>query len=143
MSLADLSQCDLEIHVEEGASVIATVTCLFSQSEMMANPKANAAVRKEADSLEEKGTWDLSTDSKRAKLITWVKKSGIKIHLGKLMSICSEKFAEFAKHLRFLKGRIVFRGDIFKDQEGAAAVFQDLAANPTCIAGINNNIAYG
>ena len=33
--------------------------------------------------------------------------------------------------------------DIVKDQEGAAAVFQDLAASPTSIAGINNNIAYG
>ena len=30
-----------------------------------------------------------------------------------------------------------------KDQEGAAAVFQDLAASPTSIAGINNNLAYG
>ena len=40
-------------------------------------------------------------------------------------------------------GRIVFRGDIVKDQEGAAAVFQDLAASPTSIAGINNNLAYG
>ena len=59
------------------------------------------------------------------------------------MSICSEKFAELAEHLRVLKGRIVFRGDIVKDQEGAAAVFQDLAASPTSIAGINNNLAYG
>ena len=59
------------------------------------------------------------------------------------MSICSEKFAELAEHLRVLKGRIFFRGDIVKDQEGAAAVFQDLAASPTSIAKINNNIAYG
>jgi hypothetical protein len=59
------------------------------------------------------------------------------------MSICSEKFAEMAEHLRVLKGRIVFRGDIVKDQEGAAAIFQDLAASPTSIAGINNNIGYG
>ena len=59
------------------------------------------------------------------------------------MSICSEKFAELAEHLRVLKGRIVFRGDIVKDQEGAAAIFQDLAASPTSVAGINNNFAYG
>ena len=71
------------------------------------------------------------------------KKSGIKIHLGQLMSISSKKFAELAEHLRVLKGRIVFRGDIVKDQDGAAAVFQDLSASPTSIAGINNNLAYG
>ena len=59
-------------------------------------------------------------------LVAAAKKSGVRIHLGQLMSICSEKFAELAEHLRVLKGRIVFRGDIVKDQEGAAAVFQDL-----------------
>ena len=32
---------------------------------------------------------------------------------------------------------------IVKDQDGAAAVFQDLSASPTSIAGINNNLAYG
>ena len=71
------------------------------------------------------------------------KKSGVTIRLGQSMSICSEKFAELAEHLRVLKGRIVFWGDIVKDQERAAAVFQDLAASPTSIAGINNNMAYG
>ena len=91
----------------------------------------------------EKGTWDLKTVTERSDLISQSKKSGVRIHLGQLMSICSEKFAELAEHLRVLKGRIVFRGDIVKDQEGAAAIFQDLAASPTSIAGINNNIAYG
>jgi len=58
------------------------------------------------------------------------------------VSICSEKFAELKEHLRVLRGRIVFRGDILRDQEGAAAIFQDLAANPTSVAGINNKMAY-
>ena len=48
-----------------------------------------------------------------------------------------------AEHLRVLKGRIVLRGVIVKDQEGVAAVFRDLATSPTSIAGINNNLAYG
>ena len=81
--------------------------------------------------------------TERNDLIAGPKSKGIKIHLGQLMSICSENFTEMAEHLRVLKGRIVFRGDIVKDQEGASAVFQVLAANPTSIAGINNNLAYG
>ena len=109
----------------------------------MSNPKARAAVRSEAEGLESKNTWDISTVTEKDELIRCAKKDGVKIHIGQLMSICSEKFAEMAEHLRVLKGRIVFRGDIVKDQEGAAAVFQDLAANPTSVAGINNNIAYG
>ena len=143
LQLANLEEYDLEIDVGEDAEVIAAVTRLLSRQEAMANPKARQAIREEADGLVDKGTWDLSTVTERCDQIANAKAKGIKIHLGQLMSICSEKFAELAEHLRVLKGRIVFRGDIVKDQEGAAAVFQDLAANPTSVAGINNNIAYG
>jgi len=142
-SKMDLEAFDLEIDAGEDAQVLAAVTRLLSRSETLSNPRAREAVKKEADGLAAKGTWDLSTVIERQDLITQNKKSGIRIHLGQLMSICSEKFAELAEHLRVLKGRIVFRGDIVKDQDGAAAIFQDLAANPTSIAGINNNIAYG
>ena len=143
LNFANLEDFDLEIDPEAEPKVLAAVTRLLSRQETMANPKAKEAVRKEAQGLVDKGTWDLSTVIERSDLTAGAKKKGIKIHMGQLMSICSEKFAEMAEHLRVLKGRIVFRGDIVKDQEGAAAVFQDLAANPTSIAGINNNLAYG
>ena len=139
----DLDAFDLEIDAGADAQVLAAVTRLLSRSETMNYPRAREAVKKEADGLAEKGTWDFNTVVERHDLISKSKKSGIKIHLGQLMSICSEKFAEMAEHLRVLKGRIVFRGDIVKDQDGAAAIFQDMAANPTSVAGINNNIAYG
>ena len=141
--LSNIGDFDLEIDADENPEVLAAVTRLLSRQEAMSNPAAKAKIREEAEGLIDKGTWDLSTVTERAELIAGAKKAGIKIHLGQLMSICSEKFAELAEHLRVLKGRIVFRGDIVKDQEGAAAVFQDLAANPTSVAGINNNIAYG
>ena len=141
--LSNLEDFDLEIDAGEDPQVLAAVTRLLSRQEAMSNPAAKAKIREEAEGLVAKNTWDLSTVTEREKLIADAKKGGVKIHLGQLMSICSEKFAELAEHLRVLKGRIVFRGDIVKDQEGAAAVFQDLAANPTSVAGINNNIAYG
>ncbi|OLP74444.1 hypothetical protein AK812_SmicGene46014, partial [Symbiodinium microadriaticum] len=37
------------------------------------------------------------------------------------MSAASIKFWELAKHLQKVKGRIVYRGDCAKDEEGAAA----------------------
>ena len=48
-----------------------------------------------------------------------------------------------AEHLGKMKGRIVFRGDIGKDEYGAAAVYQDMAANPTSVQGLNHCLAFG
>ena len=42
-----------------------------------------------------------------------------------------------------MKGRIVYRGDCAKDEHGAAAVYQELGANPTSVQGLNACLAYG
>ena len=65
------------------------------------------------------------------------------IHLGSLMSICSIKFAELAKSLQIYKGRLVYRGDCAKDEWGAAALYQEMAASPTSVTTTNSTIAYG
>ena len=59
------------------------------------------------------------------------------------MTIASIKFYELAKHLQKVKGRIVYRGDCAKDEEGAAAVYRELGANPTSVQGLNACVAYG
>ena len=59
------------------------------------------------------------------------------------MSICSIKFWECDPRKHKYKGRICFRGDSVKDQDGAAAVFQELTASPTTVQSANSNIAYG
>ena len=59
------------------------------------------------------------------------------------MTICSIKFFECDPSMWKYKGRIVFRGDAVKDQDGAAAVFQELSASPTSIQDANAAIAYG
>ena len=89
LSLADFDEYDPEIDVGEDASVIAVVTRLLSRPEMMANPKAKEAVRKEAEGLVEKGTRDVSMVTERTELIAGAKKFGVRIHPGQPMSICS------------------------------------------------------
>jgi hypothetical protein len=84
-SKMDLEAFDLEIDAGEDAQVLAAVTRLLSRSETLSNPRAREAVKKEADGLAAKGTWDLSTVIERQDLITQNKKSGIRIHLGQLM----------------------------------------------------------
>ena len=58
------------------------------------------------------------------------------------MPTCTIKHWETPSKRRY-KGRIVFRGDCVKDQDGCDAVFQELSASPTAIHSVNCNLAYG
>ena len=124
-------------------NVAAMVTRLLSRKEMLNNPKAVQAVRKEAEGLQSVETWDLKTVTEKQQVVLEAKQGNTKIHLGELMTLCSVKFDEMPEDQKILKGRIVYRGDIGKDQHGAAAVYQDISANPTTVQGLNNCIAYG
>eukprot|EP00435_Cladocopium_sp_Y103_P005322 s7284_g1.t1 len=123
--------------------VQAMVTKLLSRAEMLSNPKALEAVKAEADGLLRAGTWDLSSVREKEDVRAEAKKSGVSVHFGQLMTIASIKFHELAEHLQKMKGRIVYRGDCAKDEHGAAAVYQELRANPTSVQGLNACLAYG
>ena len=125
------------------AEVKAMVTKLLSRAEMLSNPKALEAIRAEADGLVKAGTWDLSTVREKEDVRKEAKASGVSVHFGQLMTIASIKFYELADHLHKMKGRIVYRGDCAKDEHGAAAVYQELGANPTSVQGLNACLAYG
>ena len=48
-----------------------------------------------------------------------------KVHFGALMELCHIKHSELQAWLQRYKGRIVFRGDNVKDEEGSFAVFSE------------------
>ena len=119
------------------------VTKLLSRAEMLSNPKALEAIRAEADGLVKAGTWDLGSVREKEDVRKEAKASGVSVHFGQLMTIASIKFYELADHLHKMKGRIVYRGDCAKDEHGAAAVYQELGANPISVQGLNACLAYG
>ena len=123
--------------------VSAMVTKLLSRAEMLSSPQALEAVRKEADGLRAVPVWDEQNPREFADVQAEARRTGTKVHFGKLMSIASIKFYELAQHLQKMKGRIVYRGDCAKDEEGAAAVYRELGANPTSVQGLNACMAYG
>ena len=135
--------CGLEPETQSSPEVSAMVTKLLSRAEMLASPEALAALRSEADGLRSVPVWDESNPREYAEVQKEAKHTGAKVHFGRLMTIVSIKFYELAKHLQKLKGRIVYRGDCAKDEYGAAAVYQELGANPTSVQGLNNCLAYG
>ena len=59
----------------------------LSRKEMLADPEALKAVRKEVHGLEKKGTWDLESVRKGDAAKEEATKKGIKVHLSNLMSI--------------------------------------------------------
>ena len=120
---------------------IAAVTKLLQRKEW--TEAAYEAVRKEGGALLESGTWLESTVCEKDDLIHWAKDTRERIHLGDLLTMCLIKFFERDEEFWKLKGRICFRGDTVKDEDGAVAVFQEISANPTAIQGVNANIAYG
>ena len=120
------------------------VTRLLDRREMLSKPAALQAVKKEATGLEAGGTWLNDTVRELHELKKNAKDTGNKVIIGQLMTLCSEKFAELAdEDKKVLKGRIVFRGDSARDENGALAIYRDLAATPTLITSANANIAYG
>ena len=121
----------------------AMATKLLSRAEMLSHPKALEASRAEADGLVKAGTWDLSSVREKEEVRKEAKASGVSVHFGQLMTIASIKFYEVAAHLHKMKGRIVYRGDCAKDEHGAAAVYQELGANPTSAQGLKACLAYG
>ena len=139
-----VSQTGLDLDGKQSSpQVAAMVTKLLSRAEMLASPEALAALRSEADGLRAVPVWDETNPKEYADVQKEAKSSGAKVHFGRLMTIVSIKFYELAKHLQKLKGRIVYRGDCAKDEYEAAAVYQELGANPTSVQGLNNCLAYG
>ncbi|CAE7560940.1 RE1 [Symbiodinium natans] len=135
--------CDLPKSPSSAPEVNALVTKLLSRAEMLASPQALEAIRAEADGLRAVPVWDETNPREYRDVQSEARRTGAKVHFGKLMSIASIKFWELAQHLQKMKGRIVYRGDCAKDEEGAAAVYRELGANPTSVQGLNACLAYG
>ena len=121
----------------------AAVTKQIDYKDVKRDPKAIAAIQKEGRALVDADTWLEETVIERDDLVKNAQKSGETIHLGDLLTICSIKFWERVVAEHMYKGRICFRGDNVRDEQGAVAVFQELSANPTSVHSANSNIAYG
>ena len=68
--------------------------------------------------IEKISAWNLTKVRSKKEVNDEAKTSGAKVHFASLMDICHLKNAELeAKHQKY-KGRVVFRGDIVKDDSG-------------------------
>ena len=87
-------------------------------------PSAKVAVDKEWEKLEKISAWNLTKVRSKKEVIDEARTSGATVHFASLMDICHLKNAEMeAKHQKYRSSRVVFRGDIVKDDSGSYAVF--------------------
>ena len=81
-------------------------------------PDALKAVNKEWEKLESIPAWNVNSVKPRAWVIQNAKDLKKKVHFGHIMPLCHQKNAELKESLRSYKGRVVFRGDDVKDENG-------------------------
>ena len=88
-------------------------------------PGAKAAVDKEWEKQEKIPAWDLTKVRNKSEVIDEARTKGIKVHFASLMDICHVKDAELETKHQKVKGRVVLRSDIVKDDSGSKAVFTE------------------
>ena len=87
--------------------------------------------------------WNLTKVKSKKQVIDEARTSGATVHLASLMDICHLKNAELEAKDQKYKGRVVFRGDIVKDDSGSYAVLteQGSSASQMTAAKIMNIIS--
>ena len=88
-------------------------------------PAAKAAVDKECEKWEKISAWNLTKVRSKKDVIDEARTSGAKVHFASLLDICHLKIAELEAQHKKYKGRVVFPGDIVKDDSGSYAVFTE------------------
>ena len=135
---AQSSKSDHEENLRDPQDVYAGIHMLIDRKDWHKYPGSKEAIDKEASGILENGTWTYDEVVPKSEL----RKRKEPMHVGRLMVILSMKHFE-TPELRKLKARIVFRGDDIRDQDNNLAVLQEAKVNPTGIAGINANLAFG
>ena len=106
-------------------------------------PEAKAALDKEYHRLESTKdaqgrpripAWDITKVKSKAELKAKADKTGKRIHFGELMELCHLKNSQMSKEHQKYKGRVVFRGDLVKVEDGSFAVFTEQGTSASHMA---------
>ena len=115
------------------------------KKEIKANPKAQQALDIEWEKLVKKNAWKYETVSEWKTISEKAKKSGKKVHVGRVFEICVEKGSELPEgdKLRKFKGRTLFQGNNVKDENADVALFSELGSSPATMEAGKAVDAYG
>ncbi len=92
-------------------------------------PEAKAAVDKEFHNLDKINAWQWHTVREKHEVQDEAKAKGETAHFGNTMELGFIKNSQLEPEFWIYKGRIVFRGDNIRDENGVIAVFSEQAAS--------------
>ena len=123
----------------------AMVVRSVGRKEMLANPKALAAMDAEWNKLLNQTVWDMSTVREYDDVVAEAKTNRVKVHFGDIFGICGLKGSELPENDpgRKWKGRYVFRGNQVKDEFNNNAIFDELSSSPATLEASKAVDAYG
>ena len=105
----------------------------LTRREISEDPRALEAIKHEGRCLVAAGTWLEDTVCSKKELEQWSRDTGIKVHIGRLLTIGGIKHYEMDPVHWTYKGRICYMGNCVRDENNMAAVFQELSAQPTSV----------
>lgn len=79
------------------------------------------------------GVWDDASVTEYEELKSWAKQNNQEIHIAEVKEVGSIKHDELGPSLSQHKGRLVFRGDLTRNQDGLPAKFRELHSQPASI----------
>ena len=121
---------------------LAVVTKSLTKKEWSNDPKALEALRQEAAGLRSNNTWDDSSVAPLHEIRSWARAKGVHIKVAELLTLVGIKHHELEPaHWRW-KGRIVYRGDMVRDQFSNVVLFEQTATTPTSLVALNAAIWY-
>ena len=116
-----------------------------TKQEARSNAKAMAALDKEWNKLRNMNCWDETLVEEWSVVASRAKRSGTKVHIGRIFDICVEKNSELHENdpNRKFKGRVVFEGCYVKDEDNNWAIFSEIASCPASMEASRCGDAFG
>ena len=121
----------------------AFVTKNLSKSEWLKDPRGVQAVQKEAEGLRSNGTWSDESVILLHELKQKAKTCRTPICIASLLTLCGIKHWEQPAECHKVKGRIVYRGDLIRNESDELVLFADTATTPTALVALNIALFYG
>ena len=121
----------------------AYVTRNLSRSEWLQDPKGLQAVLDEAKGPRGNQTWDDDSVTTIENLKNQAKQLGISVHIASLHTLCGIKRWEQPAEQHKYKGRIVYRGDLIRNESDELVLYADTAATPTALVALNLALFFG
>ena len=121
----------LGLNTEEFQAMIHTA---IDPAKVNMMPGAKAAVDKEWKKLFDLNAFALDEMMDQDDVIEYYDKLGKPVHFGSVRALCHEKHSELQLDDPEFKGRVVFRGDIVRDNDGYYAVFSEQGTSSSHMA---------